>query len=326
IPNRGMEAFLLALVKSKLHRMRHGGLVASLRKSWGLYLLLLPALILLICFSYLPMYGIIIAFKEYRPALTITGSPWANPWYKYFLKFFKSFQFKATIKNTLMLNLYSLAIAFPIPIIIALFVNQMRAKRFRKIFQTVSYMPHFISTVVMVGMIMLFLSPNSGLFGSICRILGVESPNLMGKSSAFYSIYVWSDVWQHAGWDSIIYIAALSAVDPTLYEAATVDGASRRQKLWHIDIPMLLPTVVIMLILRVGNLMSLGFEKIYLMQNDMNLSASEVISTYVYKVGIMLSTQYSYSAAINMFNTVINFILLVSINQISKKVSENSLW
>jgi len=297
----------------------------SVCRNWGLYLLLLPALTLTICFAYKPMYGVIIAFKDYKPSLGITGSPWTDPWFKYFLKFFKSFQFDTTIRNTLLINLYSLLVGFPLPIILALIINQMRARRFRKVFQTVTYMPHFISTVVMVGMIMLFLSPSSGLIGSIYRLFGQEAPNLMAKASAFSSIYVWTDVWQHVGWDSIIYIAALSAVDPTLYEAATVDGASRWQKLRKIDVPMLVPTAVILLILRVGNLMSIGFEKVYLMQNDMNLRASEVIATYVYKIGI-ISTQYSYSAAINMFNTIINFILLITVNQVSKRVSENSLW
>lgn len=221
--------------------------------------------------------------------------------------------------------LYSLAVGFPLPIILALIINQMRAKRFKKVFQTITYMPHFISTVVMVGLIMLFLSPGNGLIGNIYKIFGAEAPNLMAQSSMFSSIYVWSDVWQHLGWDSIIYIAALSSVDPSLYEAATVDGASARQKIWHIDVPMLLPTAIILLIMRVGNLMGMGFEKVYLMQNNLNLSSSEVIATYVYKMGIT-SAQYSYSAAINMFNTIINFILLITVNQVSKKVSSNSLW
>ena len=296
-----------------------------IRRNWGLYLLLFPSVVLIICFAYKPMYGIIIAFKDFKPALGITGSPWADPWYKYFLKFFNSFQFKTTITNTILINLYSLIINFPLPIIMALLINQMQARRFKRIFQTITYMPHFISTVVMVGLLLIFLSPGSGLLGNICKLLGVEAPNIMGKPSAFASVYVWSDAWQHTGWDSIIYIAALSTVDMHLYEAATIDGASKWQKLYYIDIPMIMPTAVILLIMRVGNLMSLGFEKVYLMQNNLNLSASEVIATYVYKIGIN-SAQYSYSAAINMFNTVINFILLICVNQVSKKVSQNSLW
>ena len=177
----------------------------------------------------------------------------------------------------------------------------------------------------MVGLITLLLSPGSGVFGAICRAIGLEAPNLMGKAAAFKHLYVWSDVWQHAGWDSIIYLAALSGVDPSLYEAATVDGATAHQKIKYVDIPMLIPTAVIMLILRVGGIMSLGFEKVYLMQNDLNISASEVISTYVYKVGV-INTQYSYSAAINLFSTVVNFVMLLLVNKISKSVSENSLW
>jgi len=296
-----------------------------IRRNLGLYLLLLPAVILLICFAYKPMYGVIIAFKDFKPATGITGSSWADPWHKYFTKFFKSFQFDTTIRNTLVINLYSLAAGFPLPILLALVVNQMKSNWFRKSFQTITYLPHFISTVVMVGIIILFLSPGSGLIGNIYRLFGKEAPNLMGSAGAFSSVYVWSDIWQNFGWDSIIYIAALSSVDPSLYEAATVDGASKRQKMWHIDVPMLIPTAVILLIMRVGGLMGLGFEKVYLMQNDMNLKTSEVISTYVYKMGI-LSAQYSYSAAINMFNTIINFILLFAVNQISRRFSENSLW
>lgn len=318
-----MEVFLLITDNQMLFNSY--GVLKNIRRNWGLYLLLLPAVALLICFSYKPMYGIIIAFKDYKPSMGITGSPWADPWYKYFLKFFKSFQFSTTITNTLFINLYSLVVNFPLPIIMALVINQMQARRFKKAFQTITYMPHFISTVVMVGLILIFLSPGSGLFGNIFKLFGAEAPNLMGKADLFSTIYVWADAWQHTGWDSIIYLAALSTVDINLYEAATVDGASRWHKLIFIDVPMLIPTAVILLIMRLGNLMSLGFEKVYLMQNNLNLSASEIIATYVYKIGIT-SAQYSYSAAINMFNTIINFILLVAVNKILKKVSNSSLW
>ena len=313
-------------MKKKDERIRaKGNLWRRIARNWGLYLLLLPALTLLICFTYKPMYGVLIAFKEYKPGKGILGSAWADPWYKYFKKFFDSFQFKSTIRNTLVITLYSMLVMFPLPIVLALGVNQLKNRTYRKIFQTVTYMPHFISTVVMVGLLTLLLSPGSGLLGAICGMLGIEAPNFLGQPSAFKHLYVWSDVWQHVGWDSIIYIAALSSVDPSLYEAATVDGATNLQKIKYVDIPMLGPTAVIMLIMRFGSLMSLGFEKVYLMQNDLNLTASEVISTYVYKIGI-INVQYSYSAAINLFSTVINFILLVLVNQISKKVSDNSLW
>nr|WP_237690932.1 ABC transporter permease subunit [Paenibacillus caui] len=294
----------------------------QIRKNWGLYVLLLPAVVLLLCFSYKPMYGVLIAFKDYSPALGISDSPWAG--FKYFEKFFNSYQFSRTIKNTLIISIYSM-VTFPIPILLALMVNQMRANRFKRVFQTVTYMPHFISTVVMVGLLLILFSPSNGLVGNIYQLFGAEAPNLMGSASLFSSVYVWSDVWQHAGWDSIIYIAALSSVDPSLYEAATVDGASRWQKIRYIDIPMLMPTAVTLLILRVGGLLGVGFEKVYLMQNNLNISSSEVISTYVYKIGL-LSNQYSFSAAINLFNTVINFILLILVNQISKKFSDSSLW
>ena len=313
-------------MKKKDERIRaKGNLWRRIARNWGLYLLLLPALTLLICFAYKPMYGVLIAFKEYKPIKGILGSAWADPWYKYFKKFFDSFQFKTTIRNTLVITLYSMLVMFPLPIILALGINQLKNRTYRKIFQTVTYMPHFISTVVMVGLLTLLLSPGSGLLGAVCGMLGIKAPNFLGQPSVFKHLYVWSDVWQHVGWDSIIYIAALSSVDPSLYEAATVDGATNLQKIKYVDIPMLVPTAVIMLIMRFGSLMSLGFEKVYLMQNDLNLTASEVISTYVYKIGI-INVQYSYSAAINLFSTVINFILLILVNQISKKVSDNSLW
>ncbi len=303
-------------------QMNAGRTFGQVKRNWGLYLLLLPAVVLTLLFAYKPMYGVLIAFKNYSPALGITDSPWAG--FKYFEKFFNSYQFSATIKNTLIISLYSL-ITFPIPIILALVINHMRANRFRRFFQTISYMPHFISTVVMVGLMMILLSPSTGLLVNLFGLIGKEAPDLMGSAGLFSSVYVWSDVWQHVGWDSIIFIAALSAVDPSLYEAATVDGASRWHKVRYIDIPMLMPTAITLLILRVGGLLGVGFEKVYLMQNDLNITSSEILSTYVYKIGL-LSSQYSFSSAINLFNTVINFILLILVNQLSKKVSENSLW
>jgi len=289
----------------------------------GLYALMLPSIILLLLFAYKPMYGIIIAFKDYKPIEGILGSEWVG--FEYFIKFFKSYQFKSSITNTLSISLYSLIASFPLPIIMALLLNHMRNKALKKVFQTVTYLPHFISTVVMVGLLLIFLSPGSGLIGAIYNIFGAEAPNLMGNSSAFNDVYVWSDVWQHTGWDSIVYLAALSAIDPSLYEAATVDGATRWQKLKYIDFPMILPTAVILMIMRVGGIMNVGFEKVYLMQNSLNSSSSEVISTLVYKMGL-LNNQYSYSAAVGLFNTIINVILLITVNQISKKLSDNSLW
>lgn len=293
--------------------------------NWGLYLLLLPSFLLLLIFSYKPMYGVILAFKDYKNSLGITGSPWADPMFKYFTRFFKSFQFGATIRNTLALNLYSLLVGFPIPIFLALMINQITARRFRKGFQTVLYLPHFISTVVMVGLLLIWLSPSRGLLGAFYGLFNKTAPNILGMPGAFRSIYVWSDVWQHAGWDSIVFLAALSSVDPTLYEAAVVDGATRWQKQIYIDLPLLLPTASIMLILRAGGIMNVGFVKVFLMQNPLNQTKSEVIATYVYKMGLK-SNQYSMSTAVNLFNNVINFALLMLVNGITRKLGDTSLW
>ena len=293
-----------------------------IKRNWGLYLLLLPAIVILVLFTYKPMFGIIIAFKDFTPAEGILGSPWAG--LKYFEQYFNSYQFWPTIQNTLVISVYSIAVTFPLPVILALPCNQMQARRFKKFFQVSTYLPHFISTVVMCGMIILFLSPSTGIIAKLLSYLGFTLPNLMGQPGSFSSIYVWTEAWQHVGWDSILYIAALSAVDPTLYEAATVDGASKWQKIIRIDIPMLLPTATIMFILRTGSVMSVGFEKVYLLQNSLNISASETISTYVYKMGLV-SSQYSLSSAIGLFNSVINFILLISVNFLSNKLSKTSL-
>lgn len=298
------------------------------RRVWqhmGLYMLLMPALILVILFAYKPMYGIVIAFKDYKNTLGIMGSPWAQPLSKYFDMFFNSYQFVPTVRNTLVISFYSLLAGFPFPIIVALTLNQMRSAKFKRVYQTISYLPHFISTVVMVGIILILLSPGNGLWGNLFKLFGKQAPNIMGDKNLFSSIYVWTDVWQHTGWNSIIYFAALSAIDPSLYEAATVDGASRFQKIKSIDIPMLLPTASILLIMSAGNIMNVGFEKVYLMQNNLNTPVSEVLSTYTYKIGIT-KTQYSYSSAINLFNTMVNLALLITVNFFSKRFSQNSLW
>ena len=295
--------------------------VRRITRNWGLYLLLLPSLVLLVMFAYKPMYGIIIAFKDYKNSLGIVGSPWSDPLFKNFMRFFNSFQCKTTIRNTLWLSLYSMLAGFPIPIMLALMINQITAKRFRKGFQTILYLPHFISTVVMVGLLLIWLSPSTGLIGTIYRMFGKEAPNLMGMASAFPSLYVWSDIWQHAGWDSIIFLAALSSIDPTLYEAAVVDGASRLQKQLYIDLPLLLPTASIMLILRAGGMMNVGFEKAYLLQTELNKATSDIIAVYVYEQGI-LNAKYSYSTAIGLFNTLVNIILLIVVSKIAKKASD----
>lgn len=305
--------------------MDRSGTWKRISRNWGLYLLLLPALVLLILFAYKPMYGVVIAFKNYKNSLGILGSPWADPLFKNFQRFFNSYQCGATIRNTLRLSLYSLAVGFPIPIILALMINQITAMRFRRTFQTILYLPHFISTVVMVGLLLIWLSPSSGLVGAFYRLLGKDAPNVMTSASGFPSIYVWSDIWQHAGWDSIVFLAALSSIDPTLYEAATVDGATRWQKMRYIDLPLLMATACIMLILRAGNLMNVGFEKVFLMQNDLNMSTSEIIATYVYKMGLR-NSQYAVSTAVNLFNNLVNFVLLLLVNCVTRKLGETSLF
>ena len=295
----------------------------KIKSNIPLYVLLFPSIILLIMFAYIPMLGLVIAFKDYSPANGILNSPWAG--FKYFTQFFNSVQFGTTMMNTLKISMYSILVGFPLPILLALLCNQLRTGKFKKVFQVTTYLPHFISTMVMCGMIILFLSPNSGLIANIFKSLGWTMPNLLSKPDSFAGVYVWSDVWQHIGWDSIIYLAALSAIDPTYYEAATMDGASRMQKILNIDLPLLLPTAMILLILRAGSLLSIGFEKVLLLQNPLNLAGSEVISTYVYKVG-MQNFQYSYSTAIGLFNTVVNLIILLSVNWFSKRYTKTGLF
>ncbi len=298
------------------------GFLAGVKESRALYLLMLPSIIIFLLFTYYPMYGVIIAFKNFTPAEGIWGSEWVG--LKNFIQYFNSYQFGLTIRNTIVISLYTILVSFPLPIALALMCNQIRAKKYKKFFQVSTYLPHFISTVVMCGMLILFLSPSTGIISKIVGLFGFELPNLMGSAAAFPHIYVWSEAWQHVGWDSILYIATLSSVDPSLYEAATMDGAGKWKKMLHIDVPALMPTVTIMLILRMGSVMSVGFEKVYLLQNTLNSSTSEIISTYVYKMGL-ISNQYSLSSAIGLFNNVINLALLLLVNAISKKLSDTSL-
>ncbi len=295
---------------------------AGVKESRALYLLMLPSIIIFLMFTYYPMYGVIIAFKNFTPAEGIFGSEWVGM--KNFLQYFNSYQFGLTIRNTIVVSLYTILVTFPLPVVLALMCNQIRSKKFKKFFQVSTYLPHFISTVVMCGMLILFLSPSTGIISKLVGLLGFQLPNLMGSAAAFPHIYVWSEAWQHVGWDSILYIATLSSVDPSLYEAATMDGAGKWKKMLHIDVPALMPTVTIMLILRMGSVMSVGFEKVYLLQNTLNSSTSEIISTYVYKMGL-ISNQYSLSSAIGLFNNVINLALLLLVNAISKKLSDTSL-
>lgn len=295
----------------------------DLRTNHTLYLYLLPAVVITLLFHYLPMYGIQIAFRDFRPVRGITGSTWVG--LKHFLRFFKSYQFESLIRNTLSISLMSLFLAFPFPIFLALMISQIRNKRLQRITQTITYMPHFISTVVMASIIIMYLSPNNGLYGHLVRAFNGTPENLIAKANAFSPIYVITDIWQHSGWDAIIYISALSAVDTQLYDAAMVDGASKFKRIIYIDLPSIAPTIVILFILRAGSLMSVGFEKVFLLQNSLNITKSEVISTYVYKIGLEQS-QYSYSSAIDVFNIVINFALLLTVNTVAKHVGETSLW
>lgn len=293
-------------------------------RNWRLYILILPALVALILFRYAPMYGLQIAFKNFKPAKGISGSAWVG--LKHFKSFINSYQFENVLWNTIKISVTSLVAGFPMPIIFALMLNQIRSAKAKKVLQTVTYMPHFISTVVLVGMLMVFLSPTTGLYGHAMRALGVSQPdNLMAKKEWFIPLYVLSGIWQNTGWDSIIYLAALSSISVDLYEAATVDGASKFKRMIYIDIPCILPTATILLIMNMGNIFSLGFEKIYLMQNSLNLPVSETINTYVYKQGIV-GGKYSYSAAIGLFNTVINFVILLTVNKIAGKMGDTSLF
>ncbi|MBW7454621.1 ABC transporter permease [Paenibacillus sepulcri] len=304
-------------------RKKEHPFIKSIKKHWELYLLVLPPVVYLLIFKYIPMVGVQIAFKDFSVVKGIWGSPWVG--FKHFEAFFNSPNFWLLIKNTIGISFYSLLAGFPVPILLALALNEIRTGYFKKTVQMVTYAPHFISTVVMVSIIILMLSPHVGIVDRLFSFFGFSMTNFMGIPEYFKSIYVWSGVWQGMGYSSIIYIAALAGVDPALYEAARIDGASRLKKIWHIDIPSLIPVTVIMLILSLGSIMGVGFEKIYLMQNPLNTSASEVISTYVYKVGL-IGANFSFSSAVGLFNSIINLILLILVNAVSRRVSKNSLW
>ncbi len=283
----------------------------------------LPVLVFFLVFHYAPMYGVQIAFKKFSAVRGIVGSPWRGLYY--FQQFFDSYLFGELIGNTLGLSLYSLAVGFPTPILLALMMNELRSERVKRVVQTITYAPHFISMVVMCSMIILFLSPSSGVLNRIIEILGGQSVYFMGKPEYFKTIYVLSGVWQNTGWSSIIYMAALSGIDPQLHEAATIDGASRLQRVWHINLPGILPTAVILLIMNCGSLMSIGFEKAFLLMNDLNRAAAEIISTFVYQRGL-IDRNYSSAAAIGLFNSVINLVLLLGVNAIARRISDTSLW
>lgn len=295
----------------------------AVRKYMGLYLMLSIPLLWYIIFKYVPMYGLQIAFRRFNPSLGITESPWVG--LTYFKQFFNSYYFQDILWNTITLSLFTMLVGFPMPIILALLINEIKSVRFQKIVQNITYMPNFLSVVVIVSMLTLFSNRDYGLFNKIGGLFDLAPVDLMSKPAWFQPLYVFSNVWQYMGFNAIIYIAALAGVDQELYEAASIDGASRMQKILHISLPCIMGTIVIMFIMRIGSLMSIGFEKVYLMQNNVTLSASEVISTFIYKNGIQKG-QFSYSTAVGLFNSVINFILLISANFVSKKTAKTSLW
>lgn len=276
-----------------------------------------------IVFCYVPMYGIQLAFRNYNPRLGYLGSPWVG--LRYFNQFFSSYYNLDIIWNTVSISLYSIIFGFPIPILLAIILNELPGERFKKVLQNLTYIPHFISVVVLCGMLYLFLSPQYGVLNTFLNFLGFESVGFLESNKYFKAVYVLSDIWQESGWNSVIYIAALAGIDPELYEAARIDGAGRFKRIIHVSLPGIAPTIVTLLILRIGQVMTIGFEKAYLLQNNLNIRSSEIISTLVYKQGI-LQGNYGYATAVGLFNSVINLVLIILTNRICKKYFEISLW
>ena len=308
---RGAEAWLRQLGR-------------DVRRDRMLYLMILAPLAFLLVFSYAPMYGVQIAFRDYNIIKGIWDSPWVG--LKHIRKFFSSYMFWRLMKNTLALSAYSLAV-FPLSLVLSLLLNYMPNRRYKKTVQMVSYIPHFLSTVVMCGMVLQFLDQRTGMLNAFLGLFGVPAQSFMANPSAFPHVYIWSGVWQGVGYGSVIYIATLAGVSPELHEAAIIDGANIWQRIWHVDIPGVLPTFCILLIMRCGSIMNVDFEKILLLQNDLNGKVSEVISTYVYKQSFQNTfPQYSYSAAIGLFTSLVNMALLVTVNWASKRLSGSSLW
>lgn len=294
----------------------------DLQKNYGAYLLIIPAITFYILFAYKPLYGIIIAFKQYSPGKGILGSPWVG--LSHFKTFFSSYYFERILRNTLTISLSSIIFSFPTPIIFALLLNEIKNERFKRTVQTVTYMPHFISLVIMCGLIKLFTA-DTGIIVRFLSFFGFEPVALLSKKEYFVPVYIISGIWQGMGWNSIIYLSALTAIDPGLYEAATIDGANRWQQTLHVTLPGIANTVIIMLILRMGSIMSVGYEKIILLYNEGIYETADVISTFVYRKGLK-DFQWSYSTAVGLFNSVINFVIVYIFNLISRRVSEVSLW
>lgn len=320
MPVKGTVAKIGYLGKNKRNFQ---DLKKDLKKHKWLYVMLIIPVIFVVIWNYWPMYGVIIAFKDYSPAFGILGSPWVG--LKHFERFFASYFFLEIIVNTLRLSLYSLLVSVPLPIILALLFNELNRKWFKSTAQTISYIPNFISVVVVIGMVQFFFSSQDGMINMLLNTFGFPSIDFLGSPKWFPHIYVWSGVWQGVGWGTLIYTAAMSGISPNQYEAAYLDGASRLQCIRHITIPSIMPTIVISTILATGSILSVGFEKTFLLQNAANLASSEVLSTYTYKMGI-INGEYSFSAAVGLFNNVINFIVLFIVNKLAQKTNESSLW
>lgn len=295
---------------------------ADMRRHWAVYLMALPVIAYYVIFHYGPMYGLQIAFKDFQPAKGIWGSPWVG--FQHLESFFNGIYFWRLIKNTILINVYELLFGFPAAIVLALLLNEIRSSMFKRVVQTVSYLPHFISIVVVAGMMIDFLS-RTGLVNQILGSFGIEPIDFLKDAGWFRFLFVSSGVWQGVGWGSIIYLAAITAIDPTLYEAARIDGASRWKQTLHVTIPGIMPTIVILFILQMGNMLSVGSEKVLLLYNPLTYSTADVISTYVYRKGV-LEASYSFTAAVGLFNSVVSFILIVAANSVSKRLSENKLW
>lgn len=294
----------------------------KIRPNLILYAFLLPVIIYAAIFWYAPMFGLVMAFENYNPGKGFLNSPWVG--FDHFTRFFNSYMFTTLLKNTLTISIYSFIAGIPFPIILAFAFQYCEKKRMSKMVQTVTYAPHFISTVVLVGMLTIFLSPRTGFVNALLRLMGMDAINFMSEKSMFIHIYVWSGIWQGAGWSSVIYTAALAGADPSLHEAAVIDGASRWKRVIHIDLPVLMPTFIILQIMGIGNILGVGFEKIYLMQNPANIMVSEVISTYTYTLGVK-GGEVSYTTAIGMFNNIVNFILLITANLMSSRLTKTSI-
>lgn len=306
-------------------QLRKQGLLGLLSKNWQLNIMILLPLIYLIVFKYIPLLGVQIAFKDYSFRDGIWGSEWIG--FEHFIRFFESYQFVRVLRNTLFISIYQLVASFPMPILLALSLNSIGNAKYKKLVQTVTYAPHFISTVVIVGLLFQLLDSRIGLVNNFIELIGLTKIEFFANPDLFSSVYVWSGIWQNVGYSSIIYLGVLAGVDPELYEAAVVDGANKLDKVIHIDVPSIMPTATILLIMNLGRVLRLGFEKVLLLQNTLNIEKSEVISTYVYKVGLASSrADFSYATAIGLFNSVVGFILIVTVNRIAKRMGETSLW